>query len=42
MNAKGVKPETLETEEVTSNKPKEIEPEFVDVVGQIGCPASKG
>ncbi|PVD52636.1 hypothetical protein DC498_08965 [Terrimonas sp.] len=35
MNAKGVKPETLETEEVTSNKPKEIEPEFVDVVGQI-------
>ncbi|MFT3748735.1 MAG: regulatory iron-sulfur-containing complex subunit RicT [Agriterribacter sp.] len=35
MNAKGIKPETLETEEVTSNKPKEVEPEFVDVVGQI-------
>ncbi|MFT3949325.1 MAG: regulatory iron-sulfur-containing complex subunit RicT [Agriterribacter sp.] len=35
MNAKGIRPETLETEEVTSSKPKEIEPEFVDVVGQI-------
>ncbi|MCC6288655.1 MAG: hypothetical protein IT249_12310 [Chitinophagaceae bacterium] len=35
MNAKGIRPETLETEEVSSGKPKEIEPEFVDVVGQI-------
>ncbi len=35
MNMKGVKAETLETEEIVSNKPKEIEPEFVDVVGQI-------
>lgn len=35
MNMKGVKAETLESEEVGSNKPKEIEPEFVDVVGQI-------
>lgn len=35
MNAKGIRPETLETEEVISSKPKEIEPEFVDVVGQI-------
>ncbi|MGN6440022.1 MAG: PSP1 domain-containing protein [Agriterribacter sp.] len=35
MNVKGVKAETLETEEIVSNKPKEIEPEFVDVVGQI-------
>lgn len=35
MNYKGVKAETLESEEVVSNKPKEIEPEFVDVVGQI-------
>lgn len=36
MNARGNKPEALETEEVTSSgKPKEVEPEFVDVVGQI-------
>lgn len=35
MNQRGVKPDALETEEVTSNKPKEVEPEFVDVVGQI-------
>lgn len=35
MNARGIKPETLETEEVTGSKPKEVEPEFVDVVGQI-------
>lgn len=35
MNMKGIKAETLESEEIISNKPKEIEPEFVDVVGQI-------
>ena len=35
MNAKGVKPEALETEELVSSKPKEVEPDFVDVVGQI-------
>ncbi len=35
MNAKGVRPDDLQPEEVHSNKPKEIEPEFVDVVGQI-------
>lgn len=35
MNMKGQKAETLESEEIVSNKPKEIEPEFVDVVGQI-------
>lgn len=35
LNRQGVIPEELEAVEVTSNKPKEVEPEFVDVVGQI-------
>ena len=35
LNRQGIKPEELEPVEVTSNKPKEIEPEYVDVVGQI-------
>ena len=35
QNKEGIKPEALETVEVISGKPKEIEPEFVDVVGQI-------
>ncbi|MBS1654251.1 MAG: hypothetical protein JSU05_05345 [Bacteroidetes bacterium] len=35
LNMQGVIPEELEAVEVTSNKPKEVEPEFVDVVGQI-------
>lgn len=35
QNQQGIVPEELETVEVTSNKPKEVEPEFVDVVGQI-------
>ena len=35
LNRQGIKPEELEAIEITSNKPKEIEPEFVDVVGQI-------
>jgi cell fate regulator YaaT (PSP1 superfamily) len=35
QNIKGIKPETLETVEIVSGKPKEVEPEFVDVVGQI-------
>lgn len=35
QNKDGIKPDALETVEVTSGKPKEIEPEFVDVVGQI-------
>lgn len=35
MNKRGARPETLEAEEVTSRKPKEVEPDFVDVVGQI-------
>jgi len=35
QNKEGIKPEALETVEVISGKPKEAEPEFVDVVGQI-------
>jgi cell fate regulator YaaT (PSP1 superfamily) len=35
LNRQGVIPEELEAVEVTTGKPKEIEPEFVDVVGQI-------
>lgn len=35
MNAQGLKPDDLEPVEVLSSKPKEIEPEFVDLVGQI-------
>jgi cell fate regulator YaaT (PSP1 superfamily) len=35
QNQQGVIPDALETVEVTSSKPKEVEPEFVDVVGQI-------
>ena len=35
LNAQGVIPEELEPVEVTTGKPKEVEPEFVDVVGQI-------
>jgi cell fate regulator YaaT (PSP1 superfamily) len=35
QNKQGIKPVELETVEVISGKPKEVEPEFVDVVGQI-------
>ncbi len=35
QNKEGIKPEVLETVEVISDKPKDVEPEFVDVVGQI-------
>jgi len=35
LNEQGIIPEDLEAVEVTSTKPKEVEPEFVDVVGQI-------
>jgi hypothetical protein len=35
MNDQGHVPEELEAVEVTTQKPKEVEPEFVDVVGQI-------
>ncbi|ULQ55162.1 hypothetical protein KJS94_10970 [Flavihumibacter rivuli] len=35
LNAQGIVPDELEAVDVTSTKPKEVEPEFVDVVGQI-------
>ena len=35
LNAQGVVPEELEAVDVTTSRPKEVEPEFVDVVGQI-------
>lgn len=35
LNSQGIIPEELEPVEVTTGKPKEVEPEFVDVVGQI-------
>jgi cell fate regulator YaaT (PSP1 superfamily) len=35
MNHQGVIPDQLEAVDVTTSKPKEVEPEFVDVVGQI-------
>ena len=35
LNKQGIRPEELEPVEVTSSKPKEAEPEFVELVGQI-------
>ena len=35
LNSQNIIPDDLEAVEVTSSKPKEVEPEFVDVVGQI-------
>jgi cell fate regulator YaaT (PSP1 superfamily) len=35
LNHQNIVPEELEAVEVTTGKPKELEPEFVDVVGQI-------
>ncbi len=35
QNREGIRPEELETVEVISNKPKEVEPEYADLVGQI-------
>lgn len=35
MNEQGQKPDELQPVEVVSMKPREVEPEFVDVVGQI-------
>jgi cell fate regulator YaaT (PSP1 superfamily) len=35
QNLQGIKPEALETVEIISEKPIDVEPEFVDVVGQI-------
>lgn len=35
QNREGIKPEVLETAEVLTAKPKEVEPEYADIVGQI-------
>ena len=35
QNRDGIKPEFLETAEVITGKPKEVEPEYADIVGQI-------
>jgi hypothetical protein len=35
QNREGIRPEELETVEVTGSKPKEVEPEYADIVGQI-------
>ncbi len=35
QNKDGIKPEELEVAEITTNKPKEVEPEYADIVGQI-------
>jgi cell fate regulator YaaT (PSP1 superfamily) len=35
QNRDGIKPEELEVAEVVTSKPKEIEPEYADIVGQI-------
>jgi hypothetical protein len=35
LNEQGIIPEELEAVELTSSKPQEVEPEFVDVVGHI-------
>jgi cell fate regulator YaaT (PSP1 superfamily) len=35
LNKQGIRPEDLEPVEVVTNKPKEIEPVYADVVGQI-------
>ncbi|HYC30470.1 MAG TPA: hypothetical protein VEB42_16660, partial [Chitinophagaceae bacterium] len=35
LNSQGVIPDELEAVDVTTSKPREVEPEFVDVVGQI-------
>lgn len=35
QNREGIRPEELETAEVITSKPKEVEPEYADLVGQI-------
>ncbi|MEP7164873.1 MAG: regulatory iron-sulfur-containing complex subunit RicT [Ferruginibacter sp.] len=35
QNKEGIRPEEMETVEVISGKPKEVEPEYADIVGQI-------
>lgn len=39
LNRQNIVPEELEAVEIVSNKPKEVEPEFVDVVGQTSLRA---
>lgn len=35
QNRDGIRPEVLETAEIVTGKPKEVEPEYADIVGQI-------
>ncbi len=35
QNKQGIRPEELETAEIVGSKPKEVEPEYADLVGQI-------
>lgn len=35
QNKQGIRPEELETAEIIGSKPKEVEPEYADLVGQI-------
>ncbi len=35
QNRDGIRPEELETAEISTGKPKEVEPEYADIVGQI-------
>ena len=35
QNREGIRPEEMETVEVVTSKPKEVEPEYADLVGQI-------
>ena len=35
QNKDGIKPEELEAAEIVTSKPKEVEPEYADIVGQI-------
>jgi cell fate regulator YaaT (PSP1 superfamily) len=35
QNKDGIRPEELETAEIITGKPKEVEPEYADIVGQI-------
>ena len=35
QNREGIRPEELETAEVVTKQPKEVEPEYADIVGQI-------
>ena len=39
LNKQGIRPESLEPVEVVSSKPKEVEPVYADVVGQISLKA---